>query len=231
MSRNIKWVHAPSHEAASHWLPAGYSLPTRPAASRAFFALGESLTLYEAARIISGRHPYPVSPDGVTTLGPRWEFIAAGSTGATRRRHRPARAKEAFEALQQKVMIGAILDEMPRLSHPGTISDGGIDWLNVRIKTADVIDLCNERGWRPRFLRDLDDAGGPSPQPPNETECRAWLAALPEAPRLKRKDAFERFNRLRREAKREIIGERAFLRAWKKSAPVSWHAPGRLPGT
>jgi hypothetical protein len=155
MGRNIKWVHAPPHEAASPWLPDEYSLPARLGTPRASFAIGESLTLYEAARIISGRHPYPLSPDGVTTLGPHMGLISAGSTSLTRRRHRPLRAKAAFEALRQKVESGKIhAEEIPRLSLPGTIFDGGIDWLNVKVATADVVRLCEEQGWRCGLLRE-----------------------------------------------------------------------------
>jgi hypothetical protein len=153
MSRNIKWVHAPSNEAASHWLPDGYSLPRRRRRERLPFTAGEALTLFEAARLISGCHPYPLSPDGAETLGPHMGFITAGATGLTRRRHRPQRSKAAFEALQQKVMSGEIPAEMCRLTQPGTISDGGIDWLNVKVATADVVRLCEEKGWRCGLLR------------------------------------------------------------------------------
>lgn len=48
-------------------------------------------------------------------------------------------------------MSGEIPAEMCRLAQPGTISDGGIDWLNVKVATADVVRLCEERGWRVRF--------------------------------------------------------------------------------
>ena len=68
-----------------------------------------------------------------------------------RRRHRPQRGKAVFEALQQKVMRGEIPAEMCRLAQPGTISDGGVDWLNVKVATADVVHLCEEQGWRVRF--------------------------------------------------------------------------------
>jgi hypothetical protein len=62
-----------------------------------------------------------------------------------------------------------------------------------------------------------------------ETECNAWLAALPQHPRLTRTQARTNFNR--REANCEIISVRAFLRAWRESAHPSWHARGRPPGT
>jgi hypothetical protein len=64
-----------------------------------------------------------------------------------------------------------------------------------------------------------------------EAECNTWLAALPEHPRLKKKQAFERFNRFRREADRKTIGGRPFNRAWEESAHPTWHARGRLPST
>jgi hypothetical protein len=64
-----------------------------------------------------------------------------------------------------------------------------------------------------------------------EAECRAWLAARPEHPRLTREDARESFNKARRKANHKIIGIRPFLRAWEKSAHPSWRARGRLPGT
>jgi hypothetical protein len=156
--------------------------PVRATPSRQPFTPGESLTLYEAARIISGRHPYPVSPDGVTTLGPRLEFIAAGATGTTRRRHRPQRGKAAFEALQQKVMSREVIAvETPRLSHPGAITDGGIDWLNVKVKTADVVALCKEKGWRPRFSVSHDTPSKRRTGRPQETH---WDKVKAECSRL-----------------------------------------------
>jgi hypothetical protein len=136
------------------WYPDEYHwLPIRATPSRQPFTPGESLTLYEAARLISGRHPYPLLPDGVNTLGPCWGLIAGGSTGATRRRHRPQRGKAAFEALRQKVMSGEIPADMCHRAQPDTISDGGIDWLNVKVATADVVRRCEEKGWRPKAMR------------------------------------------------------------------------------
>jgi hypothetical protein len=88
------------------------------------------------------------------------------------------------------------------------------------------------------FLNDLEGVfgeglqAGRAPAPDDiEAECHAWLTALPEAPRLIKKDALERFNRLRRKANRKIIGERTFLRAWREAAPQSWREPGRRPST
>jgi hypothetical protein len=83
-----------------------------------------------------------------------WGSLRGGGTGATRRRHRPQRGKAAFEALQQKVMSGEIPAEPCHLAQPGTISDGGIDWLNVKVGTADVVHLCEEQGWRCGLLRE-----------------------------------------------------------------------------
>jgi hypothetical protein len=118
------------------WYPEGYPYPpVRAARSRLPFPIGSMLSLYEAARLVSGRHPYPISPDGITTLGPCWGLIAGGSTGADRRRHH-------------------IPAEMCRLAQPGTISDGGIDWLNVKVDTGDVVHLCEEQGWRCGLLRE-----------------------------------------------------------------------------
>jgi hypothetical protein len=96
------------------WYPDEYHWPpVRATPSRQPFTPGESLTLYEAARLISGRHPYPLLPGGVNTLGPCWGLIAAGSTGEDRRRYRPQRGKAAFEALRQKVESGGIPGDVP----------------------------------------------------------------------------------------------------------------------
>jgi hypothetical protein len=151
---------------------------------------------------------------------------------ATRRRHRPQRGKAAFEALQQKVMSGEFPAEMCHLAQPGTISDGGIDWLNVKVATSDVVRLCEEKGWRCGLLRESLTKPARDEAPDDaETECGAWLAGLPEHPRLTRTQALERFNQIQRKTKLKIIGVRPFLRAWKKYAPTSWHAHGRLPST
>jgi hypothetical protein len=76
-----------------------------------------------------------------------------------------------------------------------------------------------------------DEPGAPGDEADDdiEAECDKWMAALPEDHRLKKKKARERFNRFRQN--RKHIGTRAFNRVWKKSAPLSWHAPGRRPGT
>jgi hypothetical protein len=162
---------------------------------------------------------------------------------------RPQRSIAMFraimDAIEQDKITPVILIYLTKPT-PGT--KGALFWRFTRIKTIDVERLC----WK--LLRPTEElageprenslptipaaetmaigapAGGEAPDDA-ETECNAWLAALPEDPRLTREDALERFNRPRREAKREIIGGRPFLRAWKTSAPLSWHAPGRLPGT
>jgi hypothetical protein len=63
-----------------------------------------------------------------------------------------------------------------------------------------------------------------------EAECRDWLASRPENPRLKKRDAFNKFNERRKLANKPPIGWNAFGRAWKEGAPSSWRNHGRLKG-
>jgi hypothetical protein len=213
------------------------------------FEIKDSLSIFEAARIASGRHPAPRFLEG-EDMAVYWRLIAAGSDRQDWRRVRPQRSVAMFraimDAIEQDKITPVILIYLIKPT-PGT--KGALDWRFTRIKTADVERLCwkllrpptEELAGEPRenSLPTIPAAeplaigaqGGDEAPDDIEAECRQWLAAQPEDPRLKRKDAFERFNWLRRKANRKIIGEKSFLRAWKKSAPLSWHASGRLPGT
>jgi hypothetical protein len=64
-----------------------------------------------------------------------------------------------------------------------------------------------------------------------EAACSKWLATLPENPRITKKQAFTKFNRLQSKNGRPIIGPRPFNRAWEQSAHPEWRAPGRRPGS
>jgi hypothetical protein len=98
--------------------------------------------------------------------------------------------------------------EMCRFAQPGTISDGGIDWLNVKVNTADVVRLCEEQGWRCGLLRASVPlaTGLPSGSAPDVPRRRLPDARLPE---------LERFL-LDFDRKQEIAGEsRGGDAAWR----------------
>ena len=134
---------------------------------------------------------------------------------------RPQRSIAMFraimDAIEQDKITPVILIYLTKPT-PGT--KGALFWRFTRIKTIDVERLC----WK--LLRPTEElagepreislptipaaetmaigapAGGEAPDDA-ETECNAWLAALPEDPRLTREDALERFNKAARAKARQ----------------------------
>jgi hypothetical protein len=113
--------------------------------------------------------------------------------------------------------------------------------VNEHCPSHDLLDESGRlhRGARLVFLEsEIETAFGMAAEPAGEeaqddveAAFQAWLTAQPEHPRLKKEQARKNFNEIRRKFNRKTIGGRPFNRAWKESAPSSWHTPGRLTGT
>ena len=201
----------------------------------ATFEIKDSLSIYEAARIASARHPVPRVLDG-QDADAHWQWLAAGSDRRDWKRVRPQRSVTVFHALTEAIEQDRIKPvRLVYLTQPTPRTKGTIDWTLTRVKTIDVARLCMENGWQPKLLRppteeiERELAGDKAPGHA-EAECETWLAGLPEHPRLTKKKARESFNEAQSKAKRKIIGVKPFNRAWGKSAPSSWHKRGRIPG-
>jgi hypothetical protein len=168
------------------------------------FEIKDSLSIFEAARIASGRHPAPRFLEG-EDMATYWRLIAAGSDRQDWRRVRPQRSISMFraimDAIEQDKIIPVILIYLIKPT-PGI--KGALDWRFTRIKTIDVERLC----WK--LLRPTEalageprenslptipaaeplaigaPAGGEAPDDV-EAERRACPAALPEHPRHKKR--------------------------------------------
>jgi hypothetical protein len=127
---------------------------TNPSGEAAF-ELGNTLTIYEAARIASGRHPMPRLLDGADSNF-YWEMLSAGSTSQGWRRFRPLRSVNVFHALMDAINKGEIEPVNPvYATTPGPCTKGTIDWRHTKVKAMDVARLCVTNGWHPKLLRPL----------------------------------------------------------------------------
>jgi hypothetical protein len=198
------------------------------------FEIRYSLSIYEAARIVSGRHPVPRFLDGAD-IDAYWQLLAAGSDRRNWRRVRPQRSVAMFHALTDAIEQDRIKPvKLVYLTQPTPRAKGTIDYRNTRVKTIDVARLCTEKGWPAKLLRppteDLErELVGDEAPADVDAECSTWLAALPEHPRLTKEKARKKFNR--RQANCKTIGIRPFNWAWAKSVHLSWHKGGRFRRT
>jgi hypothetical protein len=118
------------------------------------FEIKDSLSIYEAARIASGRHPAPRFLEGAD-MAAYWRLLAAGSNRQDWRRVRPQRSVAMFraimDAIEQDKMTPVILIY---LTNPTPSTKGALDWRFTRIKTIDVERLC----WK--LLRPTEELAG-----------------------------------------------------------------------
>jgi hypothetical protein len=133
---------------ASNELPA---IPA-PTEKEEPFRIGDVLTIYEAAMVYSGRHPYPYFFD-VKGRGIKehLEFLRLGLVQSSpRKRMRAQRSWDIYCELIRRI-------EQSRIQPVKLASDplGGIDPCRTRIRTSDLADLAKERGEKPRYLRHL----------------------------------------------------------------------------
>jgi hypothetical protein len=128
------------------------------------FQVGPELTVYQAAMIYAGRHPYEgFLRDG--TVDDYLKFLKAGipkQPKETRVRARARRSWTIYCDLMERIKVGTI--KPVRREYQGS---GELDPARTVIRLEDVAALATERGERPRYLRHIqgkrepiDTAGG-----------------------------------------------------------------------
>jgi hypothetical protein len=127
-----------------------------PSAADRPFEIGNELTVYEAAMVYAGRHPYPhffQVRNGA--IGEHVDFLRLGlSRMPSRDRARVQRSWDIYCELARRIDQNQILPVRRAYD-----LQGGIDPRNTLIRTADLVDLANQRGERPRYLRHLVGRG------------------------------------------------------------------------
>jgi hypothetical protein len=116
------------------------------------FTIGDVLTIYEAAMVYAGRHPYPYFFD-VKGRGIKehLEFLRLGlAQSSPRKRVRAQRSWDIYCELIRRI-------EQSRIQPVKLAYDrlGSIDLRRTQIRTSDLADLAKERGEKPRYLRHL----------------------------------------------------------------------------
>jgi hypothetical protein len=114
------------------------------------FEIKDILTLYEAAMVYAGRHPYPHFFDVKdSSIKECREFLRLGvSEKSSRKRLRAQRSWDIYCELIRRIERG-------RIQPVETAYDpqGKIDLRRTRIKTSDLMCLAADRGEKPRYLR------------------------------------------------------------------------------
>src|SRR5262249_53364257 len=99
------------------------------------FEIKDTLTLYEAARIASGRHPYPRALRGAG-MDLYWSFLTAGIKSEGWQHVRPQRSVDMLHAA-----MNAIKQDTIKPTRLVCLPNGDIDW-RTRIKTEDAARIC-----------------------------------------------------------------------------------------
>jgi hypothetical protein len=193
------------------------------------FTVGEELTVYEAAMVYAGRHPYPkmFGPyDGSSRREHCLTLLKLGLKEGLRRRQRAQRSWDVFRRLQEKIKRGQI---QPRKSAYDL--DGEIDPFRTVIKTSELVSLANERGENPRYLKHLPNhPSDGAPHSEHDRDTIAYVAnLLKQNSDITRDDALaecrNRFPRVGKSFFRSDIWPQA-----RQKAGLSPHArPGRKP--
>jgi hypothetical protein len=116
------------------------------------FKIGDALSIYEAAMVYAGRHPYPyffdVKGRGIEE---HLEFLRLGlAQSSSRKRVRAQRSWDICSELIIRIERGQI-----RPTKTAYDARGKIDMSRTQIRTSDLADLAKERDETPRYLRHL----------------------------------------------------------------------------
>jgi hypothetical protein len=123
-----------------------------PTAKDEPFKIGDVLTVYEAAMVYAGRHPYPYFFD-VKGRGIKehLEFLRLGlAQSSPRKRVRAQRSWDIYCGLMRRIEQGKI--QPVKFAYDRL---GRIDPRRTQIRTSDLANLAKERGETPRYLRHL----------------------------------------------------------------------------
>jgi hypothetical protein len=116
------------------------------------FIVGDALTIYEAAMVYAGRHPYPYFfriKGG--SIEDHLEFLRLGvAQHSPRKRVRAQRSWDIYREIMIRI-------EQGKIRHLKTAYDaeGRTDPCRTQIRTSDLRKLAKERGEKPRYLRTL----------------------------------------------------------------------------
>jgi hypothetical protein len=116
------------------------------------FKIGDVLTIYEAAMVYAGRHPYPYFFDVKDrSIEAHLEFLKLGlAQSPPRKRVRAERSWDIYCELIRRIEQGGI--QPVKLAYDRL---GRIDPRRTQIRTSDLADLAKERREKPRYLRPL----------------------------------------------------------------------------
>jgi hypothetical protein len=126
------------------------SIPA-PTADDKPFQIGDELTVYEAAMVYAGRHPYP-HDFGPYDRNDRREhcltLLKLGLKETPQKRPRAQRSWDIFCDLGERMKRG-------RIAPIRTARDlaGEIDLIDTVIATADLVQLARDRDEQPKYLR------------------------------------------------------------------------------
>jgi hypothetical protein len=116
------------------------------------FKIGDVLTIYEAAMVYTGRHPYPYFFD-VKGRGIKehLEFLRLGlAQSSPKKRVRAQRSWDIYCEIAKRIEEQRIRP-VKRAYDP----QGRLDLRLTLIRTADVLEIANDRCERPKYLRSL----------------------------------------------------------------------------
>jgi hypothetical protein len=117
------------------------------------FQVGDELTVYEAAMVYAGRHPYPqmFGPfNGKNRRKHCLTVLKLGLSERLRRRERAQRSWNIFCELGERIRQGKIKPISTDYDLPREI-----DLIDTVISTADIMQLARDRGEQPKYLRPL----------------------------------------------------------------------------
>jgi hypothetical protein len=120
------------------------------------FDIGDELTVYEAAMVYAGRHPYPQMFGPYDRSSKREHcltLLKLGLSARLPRRQRAQRSWDIFCELGERVKRGQITPI--RSAHDPASK---IDLIRTVISTADLVQLAKDRDEQPRYLRPLLEA-------------------------------------------------------------------------
>jgi hypothetical protein len=128
-----------------------------PTADDKPFAIRKQLTVYEAAMIYAGRHPYPRF---FCVLGgsvrDHEDFLRLGLSEASGKRPRAQRSWDVYCQLKDRINAGVI-----KPIRPAYDLSGKLDFTRTSIETAELVHLALERRETPKYLRHLQIDGSP----------------------------------------------------------------------
>jgi hypothetical protein len=128
------------------------------------FQVEDELTVYEAAMVYAGRHPWPKFFGPYDESNKRERCLTLLKLGLKERLPERRHAQRSWDVFRQ--LKGRIEQDQIKPIKPSYDLDGEIDPIRTVIKTTELIKLANERGeQQPEYLRHLQ---------PENPAAHAW---------------------------------------------------------